>query len=72
MDIQMPEMNGYEATEIIRNLSDKTLASLPVIALTANAFESDVKAAAEAGMNGHIAKPLNITEMVTEIKKHLA
>ncbi len=72
MDIYMPEMDGYEATEIIRNLSDKTLASLPVIALTANAFESDVKAAAEAGMNGHIAKPLNITEMVTEIKKHLA
>ena len=72
MDIQMPEMNGYEATAKIRSLSDEKKASVPIIALTANAFESDVKTAAEAGMNGHIAKPLNIAEMVNEIKKQLA
>ena len=71
MDIQMPEMNGYEATAKIRSLEDEKKASLPIIALTANAFESDIKAAEEAGMNGHIAKPLNITEMVNEIKKQL-
>ena len=72
MDIQMPEMDGYEATAKIRSLDDRKKASLPIIALTANAFESDIKAADEAGMNGHIAKPLNITEMVNEIKKQLA
>lgn len=60
MDIQMPVMNGYEATELIRSLPDPDLASVPVIAVTANAFAEDVKKAYESGMNGHISKPLEI------------
>ena len=71
MDIHMPEMSGYEATAKIRTLSDDKRASVPVIALTANAFASDIKAAKEAGMNGHISKPLNIPDMVSEIRRVL-
>lgn len=60
MDIQMPVMNGYEAARAIRHLPDQALSSLPILAMTANAFEEDRQAALKAGMNGHIAKPLNI------------
>ena len=59
MDVQMPVMNGYEATGMIRALEDPDLASIPVIAVTANAFAEDVQEAADAGMDGHIAKPLD-------------
>ena len=58
MDIQMPNMDGYKATEVIRGLSDKSKATIPIIAMTANAFEEDKKKALEKGMNGHIAKPV--------------
>ena len=58
MDIQMPNMDGYKATEIIRGLSDKSKATIPIIAMTANAFEEDRKKALAKGMNGHIAKPV--------------
>ena len=59
MDIQMPNMDGYRATEMIRGLSDKDKATIPIIAMTANAFEEDRKKALEKGMNGHIAKPVD-------------
>ena len=60
MDIQMPEMDGYEATRRIRALTDKEKASVPIVAMTANAFEDDRKNALSVGMNGHIAKPLDV------------
>ena len=59
MDIQMPNMDGYKATEVIRGLSDKDKATIPIIAMTANAFEEDRKKALAKGMNGHIAKPVD-------------
>ena len=64
MDVQMPEMDGYEATRAIRALPDPALASIPVIAMTANAFSEDVQAEREAGMNAHISKPLDVREMI--------
>ena len=63
MDIQMPEMDGYEATRRIRALPDARKAALPIVAMTANAFEDDRKNALHAGMNGHIAKPLDIPKL---------
>ena len=63
MDIQMPEMDGYEATRRIRALPDAKKAALPIVAMTANAFEDDRKNALHAGMNGHIAKPLDIQKL---------
>ena len=63
MDIQMPVMDGYEATRRIRALSDKEKASVPIVAMTANAFEDDRKNALNAGMNGHIAKPLDLPKL---------
>ncbi len=63
MDIQMPNMNGYKATQIIRRLPDKKKSTIPIIAMTANAFEEDKKNAFKAGMNGHIAKPIHVEEL---------
>ena len=63
MDIQMPNMNGYKATQIIRRLPDKKKATIPIVAMTANAFEEDKKNAFKAGMNGHIAKPIHVEEL---------
>ena len=63
MDIQMPNMDGYKATQAIRRLADKEKAGIPIIAMTANAFEEDRKKALEKGMNGHIAKPVDIEKM---------
>ena len=63
MDIQMPRMNGYQATEVIRNLSDER-ADIPIVAMTANVFEEDRKAAFDAEMNGHVAKPIEIGKLM--------
>ncbi len=63
MDVQMPVMNGYEATRAIRSLDDEALASIPIIAMTANAFEEDRQKAINSGMNAHIAKPINIKNL---------
>lgn len=60
MDVQMPRMDGYEATRAIRKLADKAKASIPIVAMTANAFEEDKDNALKAGMNGHIAKPIDV------------
>ena len=60
MDIQMPKMDGYTATREIRTLNDPKCANIPIIAMTANAFEEDRKKAIKAGMNGHIAKPISV------------
>ena len=70
MDIQMPNMDGYKATQCIRHLNDKKKAEIPIIAMTANAFEEDKKRAIDAGMNGHIAKPVEIDKLVSEISKY--
>lgn len=71
MDIQMPVMNGYEATKAIRALDNKELAAIPIIAMTANAFKEDEQAAAEAGMQGHITKPLDHGVMMKTISQVL-
>ena len=68
MDIQMPVMDGHEATRRIRNLKDKELAKVPVVAMTANAFDEDRKAAKECGMNGFISKPINMQEVVQALR----
>ena len=65
MDIQMPQMDGYKATQAIRNLPDKDKASIPIVAMTANAFEEDKRDAIAAGMNGHIAKPIQVDKMLS-------
>ena len=63
MDIQMPKMNGYKATQAIRRLPDKDKAYIPIVAMTANAFEEDKRDAFAAGMNGHIAKPIDMEKL---------
>ena len=65
MDIQMPKMDGYKATQEIRNLPDKDKACIPIIAMTANAFEEDKRDAIAAGMNGHIAKPIQVDKLLS-------
>jgi CheY-like chemotaxis protein len=69
MDIQMPKMNGYDATRAIRNLGCNYCKSVPIIAMTANAFAEDVQAAFSAGMNEHIAKPLDLKSLATVLNK---
>ena len=64
MDIQMPNMDGYEATRQIRALPDDAKAGIPIFAMTANAFEEDRQNALKSGMNGHIAKPLDIPHLL--------
>lgn len=71
MDIQMPHMNGYEAASAIRKLDDPEKADIPIIAVTANAFEEDRRLALEAGMNGHLAKPYDIPKMLGALSEIL-
>ena len=71
MDIQMPNLNGYEATKMIRKLSDSKKARLPIIAMTANAFEEDRMQAFKAGMNGHLTKPIDIHKLMDTVSMAL-
>jgi CheY-like chemotaxis protein len=64
MDVQMPRMNGYDATKAIRKLEDSQKSRIPIIAMTANAFEEDKKNALDAGMNGHLAKPIEVQKLI--------
>ena len=68
MDIQMPRMDGYKATQAIRHLPDKDKACIPIVAMTANAFEEDKRKAIAAGMNGHIAKPIQVDKLLSTLK----
>ena len=70
MDIQMPKMDGYKATQEIRHLPDKDKACIPIIAMTASAFEEDKREAIAAGMNGHIAKPIDVNELMAILVKN--
>ena len=69
MDIQMPKMNGYKATQAIRRLLDKDKACIPIIAMTANAFEEDKRDAFAVGMNGHIAKPIELDKLLSMLSE---
>ena len=72
MDVMMPEMNGYEATEAIRAMHERPEdCDIPIIAMTANAFAEDVQASIDAGMNGHIAKPIDIDEVIKAIVRNV-
>jgi CheY-like chemotaxis protein len=71
MDIQMPVMDGYEATRKIRGLQNERKASIPIVAMTANAFEEDRKRALEAGMDDHLTKPIQVPEMMHAIQKYI-
>ncbi len=71
MDVQMPNMNGYDATRAIRALDDKALATIPIIAMTANAFNEDKQKAMEAGMNAHVAKPVDVDKLMETLKRIL-
>ena len=72
MDVQMPLMDGGEATRQIRALPDPALAKIPILAMTANAFEEDRKSALECGMNGFLSKPINIEELIAALSSLLA
>ena len=72
MDVQMPVMNGYEAAKAIRSLENRRLAEIPIIAMTANAFEEDKKEALASGMNGHIAKPIDVNNLFETLDRVLS
>ena len=69
MDIQMPKMDGYEAARLIRNLDDPQKACIPIVACIANAFKEDQEIALEAGMDGHLAKPYNVPQMMETLNR---
>ena len=71
MDVQMPVMNGYEATQKIRASAKSDVRTVPIVAMTADAFAEDIIEAKKAGMNSHLAKPLNLATLVREINKQL-
>jgi CheY-like chemotaxis protein len=69
MDVQMPEMNGLDAARAIRQLENPRAASIPIVAMTAEAFSENVTECLDAGMNGHIAKPIDIKLVIKEIRR---
>ena len=72
MDIQMPVMNGYDATQKIRKLSDPTKANIPIVAMTANAFAEDREKALAVGMNDHVAKPIDMNVLIPVLQKYIS
>ena len=71
MDIRMPNMTGYEAAEAIRKLERPDAASIPIIAMSADAFPEDIQHCLDSGMNGHVAKPIDIAETTKVLEKYL-
>jgi CheY-like chemotaxis protein len=71
MDVQMPEMDGYDATRYIRSLDINKAKDIPIIAMTANVFREDIERCLESGMNGHIGKPLDLKDVIRVLKKYL-
>ena len=71
MDIQMPKMDGLEATRRIRAIGTDTARRLPILAMTANAFREDVEECFAAGMNDHVGKPIDLDELSAKLLKHL-
>jgi signal transduction histidine kinase len=71
MDVQMPEMDGYEATKLIRALDAPNAKSVPIVAMTANVFREDIEKCAAAGMNDHVGKPINFDEVLSKMRKYL-
>ena len=69
MDIQMPVMDGYEATKQIRAMSDAEISQIPIVAMTANAFDEDRQKCLDAGMNGHIGKPIDVDRLLEILAK---
>ena len=65
----MPEMDGFEATKVIRNSQRKDAKTIPIVAMTANAFKEDIEKCMHVGMNAHIAKPLHVDKMLTVLKE---
>ena len=71
MDIQMPEMDGYEATQRIRALDIPRAKTIPIIAMTANVFREDIEKCLDAGMDDHVGKPLDFDEVIEQLQKYL-
>jgi CheY-like chemotaxis protein len=71
MDVQMPEMDGYEATRSIRALDTPKAKTIPIVAMTANVFREDVERCLEAGMNSHVGKPLDFNEVMIKLRTFL-
>ena len=71
MDIHMPEMDGYEATKLIRSSGDPSICEIPILAMTANVFDEDKRRTAAAGMNGHISKPIDVDHLLETLKQLL-
>ena len=71
MDLRMPVMNGYEATRAIRNLERPDAKTIPIIAMTADAFSEDIQRCIDCGMNAHTAKPINLSEMARLLRKYI-
>ena len=68
MDVQMPNLNGYDTTQRIRKMADSAKANIPIVAMTANAFKEDQQKAFDMGMNGHLAKPIDISKVFGTLK----
>jgi len=71
MDVQMPEVDGYDATRAIRALDIPSAKTIPIVAMTANVFREDIEKRLESGMNGHIGKPLNYDDLLDKLRQYI-